>query len=65
MSDVTFYFFMHVLLMLYGEAVEQRMKQEKRELSPEFWGFGIDLTSETFVCSVHASTLLFVRTFAL
>jgi hypothetical protein len=37
MSDVTFDFFIHVLLMLYGEAVERRMKQKKRELSAEFW----------------------------
>jgi hypothetical protein len=37
MTDVTFDFFVHVLLLLYGELVEGRIRKKKRSLSTEFW----------------------------
>ncbi|KAJ7118705.1 hypothetical protein C8R46DRAFT_1364980 [Mycena filopes] len=37
MTDVNFDFFMHVLMMVYGESVEKRVVSRKRDLTQEFW----------------------------
>ncbi|KAJ7773848.1 hypothetical protein B0H16DRAFT_1304055 [Mycena metata] len=37
MTDVNFDFFMHVLMMIYGETVEKRVVSKSRELTQEFW----------------------------
>jgi len=37
MSNVNYDFFVHVLLMLYKEMVEERIAKKDRELSDEFW----------------------------
>ncbi|KAJ7606878.1 hypothetical protein FB45DRAFT_982898 [Roridomyces roridus] len=37
MTDVNFDFYVHVLMMLYGETVEKRVVSKKRELTDEFW----------------------------
>ncbi|KAJ7150733.1 hypothetical protein C8R46DRAFT_1305439, partial [Mycena filopes] len=37
MTDVNFDFFMHVLMMVYGESVEKRVVLRKRDLTQEFW----------------------------
>ncbi|KAH6916227.1 hypothetical protein BKA70DRAFT_1140333 [Coprinopsis sp. MPI-PUGE-AT-0042] len=37
MSDVTFDFFVHSLMLLYKEAIEQRIIQKEEMLTEEFW----------------------------
>ena len=37
MSDVSFDFYMHVLLMVYKEMVKKRIETKERELPDEFW----------------------------
>ncbi|KAH6886100.1 hypothetical protein BKA70DRAFT_1041149, partial [Coprinopsis sp. MPI-PUGE-AT-0042] len=37
MSDITFDFFIHVLFLLYGESVQERINKKKRSLPDEFW----------------------------
>ncbi|KAH6902352.1 hypothetical protein BKA70DRAFT_1374595 [Coprinopsis sp. MPI-PUGE-AT-0042] len=37
MSDVTFDFFIHVLMLLYGESVDARIERKERGLPDEFW----------------------------
>ncbi|KAJ7481328.1 hypothetical protein B0H11DRAFT_2419421 [Mycena galericulata] len=37
MTDVNYDFFIHVLMMLYGETVEKRVVSEGKELTEEFW----------------------------
>ncbi|KAJ7021201.1 hypothetical protein C8F04DRAFT_911170, partial [Mycena alexandri] len=37
MSDVNYDLFIHVLMMLYGERVEARVRDKGLELSEEFW----------------------------
>ncbi|KAJ7670538.1 hypothetical protein B0H17DRAFT_1141767 [Mycena rosella] len=38
MTDVSYDFFVHVLMMIYAETVERRVQSKGRELSEEFWG---------------------------
>jgi hypothetical protein len=37
MTDVNFDFFIHVLMLIYGETVEKRVVSKERELLAEFW----------------------------
>jgi hypothetical protein len=37
MTDVNFDFFIHVLMLIYGEMVTKRVVSKGRELTPEFW----------------------------
>ncbi|KAJ7603022.1 hypothetical protein DFH06DRAFT_1152278 [Mycena polygramma] len=37
MTDVNYDFFVHVLMMIYGETVEKKVVSKGRELSEEFW----------------------------
>ncbi|TBU55992.1 hypothetical protein BD310DRAFT_1026321 [Dichomitus squalens] len=37
MTDVNYDFFVHVLLLVYGEMVEQKMRDKGTELDEEFW----------------------------
>ncbi|KAJ7982836.1 hypothetical protein DFH06DRAFT_1466836 [Mycena polygramma] len=37
MTDVNFDFFVHVLMLIYGERVENQVVTKNRELSEEFW----------------------------
>jgi hypothetical protein len=37
MTDINFDFFIHVLMMLYGETVEKRVVSKNRGLTQEFW----------------------------
>ncbi|KAJ6458602.1 hypothetical protein C8R47DRAFT_939491, partial [Mycena vitilis] len=37
MTDVNYNFFVHVLMMIYGETVEKKVVSKGRELSEEFW----------------------------
>ncbi|KAJ6493912.1 hypothetical protein C8R47DRAFT_1267246 [Mycena vitilis] len=50
MTDVNYDFYIHVLMMMYGEMVEKRVVSKHRELSDEFWdevnGTTIDLDLE-------------------
>jgi hypothetical protein len=38
MTDVNYDFFIHVLMMIYAETVEKRVRSKGRALSEEFWG---------------------------
>ncbi|TEB19736.1 hypothetical protein FA13DRAFT_1758075 [Coprinellus micaceus] len=46
MTDVSFDFFVHVLLLLYGETIETRIARKERVLSPEFWDGVLDVELE-------------------
>ncbi|KAJ6471226.1 hypothetical protein C8R47DRAFT_1297591 [Mycena vitilis] len=50
MTDVNYDFYIHVLMMMYGEMVEKRVVSKHRELSDDFWdevnGTTIDLDLE-------------------
>ncbi|KAJ7735904.1 hypothetical protein B0H16DRAFT_1764534 [Mycena metata] len=37
MTEVNYDFFIHVLMLIYGENVEKRVVESRRELSDEFW----------------------------
>ena len=37
MSDISFDFYMHVLLLLYKERIEKRILEKERKLPDEFW----------------------------
>lgn len=37
MSDVNYDFFIHVLMMIYGERVDKRVASKELGLSEEFW----------------------------
>jgi hypothetical protein len=37
MTDVNYDFFVHVLMMIYGETVEKRVVSKERRLTSEFW----------------------------
>ena len=37
MTDVNYDFFVHVLFLIYGEEVEDRMRKQNQELGEEFW----------------------------
>ncbi|KAJ7778448.1 hypothetical protein B0H16DRAFT_1300737 [Mycena metata] len=37
MTEVNYDFFIHVLMMVYGENVEKRVMEKKKELTEEFW----------------------------
>ncbi|KAJ7672513.1 hypothetical protein DFH06DRAFT_1124387 [Mycena polygramma] len=53
MTDINYDFYVHVLMMIYGETVEKRVVQKGRGLTQEFWdevnGDGMDVVpSEVF-----------------
>lgn len=37
MSNVSFNFYMHVLLMLYNERIKRRIGENEHELAADFW----------------------------
>jgi hypothetical protein len=37
MTDVNFDFFIHVLMLIYGEKVEKNVVSKERVLTTEFW----------------------------